>query len=65
MREKPKSALYHVDVICVDSRSILADTEDEAIQRALEQTQREYGHSFEYREALVREVLPNEQATRW
>lgn len=57
--KKPKAALYHVDVICVDSRSILADTEDEAVQRALEQTQREYGHSFEYQEALVREVLPN------
>lgn len=55
MIEKPKAALYHVDVICVESRSILADTED------LEQTKREYGHSFEYRGALIREVLPNEQ----
>ena len=59
--KKPKAALYRIDVICVDSRSILADTEDEAVQCALEQTKREYGHSFEYRGALIREVLPNEQ----
>lgn len=58
---KPKAALYHVDVICVDSRSILADTEDEAVQCALEQTKREHGHSFEYQGALIREVLLNEQ----